>query len=148
MGPADPMSPAGRTVAVIGGGIAGLSAAWELSDPGGPDAGGATSVIVLEGGDRWGGKLRTEAFGGREVEVGPDAFVARRPEALRLCRELGLAPDLVAPGTRRAYVWARGKLRPLPEGLALGVPTRIGPLARSGICSPVGLLGPALDLLR
>jgi oxygen-dependent protoporphyrinogen oxidase len=59
-----------------------------------------------------------------------------------------LAAELVAPRARRAYVWARGRLRPLPAGLALGVPTRLVPLARSGICSPAGLVRPALDLLR
>ncbi|HUD18025.1 MAG TPA: protoporphyrinogen oxidase [Acidimicrobiales bacterium] len=133
-----------RTVAVIGGGIAGLSAAWELSGA----AGGETRVVLFEAGSRFGGKLFSEVVGGREVDLGPDAFVARRPEALALCRELGLEGDLVAPGARRAYVWARGRLRLLPAGLALGVPTRLGPLARSGICSPAGLVGPALDLLR
>jgi len=132
-----------RTVAVIGGGIAGLSAAWELS--GTPDPG--VEVIVFEEEDTFGGKLRTGSFGGRPVELGPDAFVARRPEALALCGELGLSRELVAPGVRGASVWARGRLRPLPEGLALGVPTRLGPLARSGICSPAGLVAPALDLL-
>jgi oxygen-dependent protoporphyrinogen oxidase len=131
-------------VAVVGGGIAGLAAAWELSE--GAAAGGR--VVVFEAGPRFGGKLRTETFGGREVDLGPDAFIARRPEALALATELGLGPDLVAPGARRAYVWARGRLRPLPAGLALGVPTRLGPLARSGICSPAGLLRPARDLLR
>jgi protoporphyrinogen/coproporphyrinogen III oxidase len=130
-----------QTVAVIGGGIAGLAAAWELSAR--PDL----EVVVFEGTGRFGGKLRTEAFGGRDVDLGPDAFVARRPEALALCGELGLDGDLVAPGVRGAYVWARGRLRPLPAGLALGVPTRLGPLARSGICTPAGLVRPALDLL-
>lgn len=136
-------------MAVIGGGIAGLAAAWELSGEGGEKtASGTIKVVVFESGSSFGGKLKTAPFGGREVDLGPDAFVARRPEALALCRELGLEGELVAPGTRRAYVWARGRLRPLPAGLALGVPTRFGPLARSGICSPAGLLGPALDLLR
>jgi oxygen-dependent protoporphyrinogen oxidase len=132
-----------QTVAVIGGGIAGLSAAWELSQ-----ASAAPRVVVLEGDDRLGGKLRAEAFGGRELDVGPDAFVARRPEALALCAELGLTDDLVAPGVRRAYIWARGRLRPFPAGLVLGVPTRFGPLLRSGICTAPGLARPALDLLR
>jgi len=143
--PADPVSPPPRpTVAVIGGGIAGLSAAWELSGTDGPGA----RVVVFEAGGRLGGKLRTESFGGREVDLGPDAFVARRPEALALCAELGLSGELVEPGSRRAYVYARGQLRALPAGLALGVPTRIGPLARSGICSATGVARAGLDLLR
>ncbi len=143
-GSRDPVGGAApaATVAVIGGGIAGLSAAWELIS-----AAPGTNVVVLESGDRLGGKLHTGAVGGRAVDLGPDAFLARRPEAVTLCRELGLEDDLISPGSRTAYVWARGRLRPLPAGLALGVPTRLGPLARSGIVSPFGVGRAALDLL-
>jgi protoporphyrinogen/coproporphyrinogen III oxidase len=139
-----PIDPGRPTAVVIGGGIAGLAAAWELSHagPAGP------RVVVFEDRSFPGGKLRREAFGGRIVDLGPDAFVARRPEALGLCTELGLAPELIAPATSRAFLWARGALRPLPPGLALGVPTRLRPLARSGICSPGGLARAALDLVR
>jgi len=132
----------GTTVAVVGGGIAGLSAAWALTC-----AAPEVRVVVLEAQERLGGKLRTGTIGGRDVDLGPDAFLARRPEAVELCRELGLGDELVAPGSRTAYVWARGQLRPLPAGLALGVPTRMGPLARSGIVSPRGTARAALDLL-
>ncbi len=131
-----------RTVAVVGGGIAGLSAAWELTS-----AAPRSRVVVLESSDRLGGKLHTGEIGGRAVDLGPDAFLARRPEAVTLCRELGLEDVLVSPGARGAYVWTRGTLRRLPGGLALGVPTRLGPLARSRIVSPVGLARCALDLL-
>ena len=123
-------------MAVIGGGIAGLAAAWELSGQPG------TRVVVLEADTRFGGKLKTAVFGGREVDLGPDAFLARRPEAVGLCDELGLTADLVAPGQGRAYLWARGRLRPLPGGLALGVPTRWGPLAAVGDLL-AGRTGPA-----
>ena len=135
-----PSRPA--TVVVVGGGIAGLSAAWALTsaEPG-------IAVTVVESGDRLGGKVRTGEIGGRAVDLGPDAFLARRPEAVTLCHELGLGDELVAPGDRRAYVWARGQLRALPAGLALGVPTHLGPLARSGILSPVGVGRVAVDLL-
>jgi oxygen-dependent protoporphyrinogen oxidase len=131
-------------IAVIGGGMAGLSAAWEIVQRSTPGA----RVIVFEGDGRCGGKVRSGPFAEQEVDLGPDAFVARRPEAVLLCSELGLSEELVAPGARGAYVWARGRLRRLPDGLALGVPTRLGPLVRSGICSPAGLVGPARDLLR
>jgi oxygen-dependent protoporphyrinogen oxidase len=145
-GPAtsDPAPRASRpaTVAVIGGGIAGLSAAWELTC-----AAPGTRVVVLEADDRLGGKLRTGEIGGRAVDLGPDAFLARRPEAVALCRELGLGDELVSPGARGAFVWARGQLRALPAGLALGVPTRLSPLARSGILSPAGVGRAAVDLL-
>jgi protoporphyrinogen/coproporphyrinogen III oxidase len=136
--------PPPRTVAVIGGGIAGLAAAWELTSA----AAHGLRVIVLESAPRLGGKLLTGTIGGQAVDLGPDCFVARRPEAWTLCAELGLDEELVAPGRRGAYVWARGRLRPLPAGLALGVPTRLGPLARSGICSPAGLVRPVFDLAR
>jgi len=129
------------TVAVVGGGIAGLSAAWAVLE-----AVPQARVVVYESGDRMGGKLRSEQIGGREVDVGPDAFVARRPEALELCQALGLGDELVAPASRVAFVWARGRLRPLPAGLALGVPTRLGPLVRAGILSPAGVARAALDL--
>ena len=130
-------------MAVVGGGIAGLSAAWALATSGRP----GTHVVVLESDARLGGKLHTAESAGARVDLGPDAFLARRPEAVALCDELGLDDDLVAPGSRTAYVWARGRLRPLPAGLALGVPTRLGPLARSGIVSPAGVGRAALDAL-
>jgi oxygen-dependent protoporphyrinogen oxidase len=129
------------TVVVVGGGITGLATAWALAT-----AGTDLRVEVLEADRRFGGKLLAVVMGGRAVDVGPDAFVARRPEAVELCRQLGLADELVAPGTRTASVWARGRLRTLPAGLALGVPTRLGPLARSGILSPLGMGRAALDL--
>jgi protoporphyrinogen/coproporphyrinogen III oxidase len=130
------------TVAVVGGGIAGLSAAWALVS-----AAPSTRVVVLEGSARFGGKLLTQEFGGRPVDLGPDAFVTRRPEAVELCRELGLGGELVAPASRTAYVWARGRLRSLPAATVLGVPTRLGPLARSGVVSPAGVARVALDAL-
>ncbi len=134
--------PGAGTVAVVGGGIAGLSAAWAIVAAA-PDR----RVVVLESEDELGGKIRTGSIGGRAVELGPDAFLARRPEAVALCRELGLGDELVSPGSRTAYVWARRDLRRLPAGLALGIPTRLVPLARSGILSPLGLGRAAVDLL-
>ncbi|HTS14200.1 MAG TPA: protoporphyrinogen oxidase, partial [Candidatus Sulfotelmatobacter sp.] len=133
-----------RTVAVVGGGIAGLAAAWELVA--GPGARG-DRIVVLEASDRLGGKIRTGEVAGRAVDLGPDAFLARRPEAVGLAREVGLGEELVAPALRRAYVWSRGRLRPLPDGLALGVPTRLGPVLRSGILSPAGIARAGLDLV-
>ena len=131
-------------MAVVGGGIAGLAAAWELvagdrgaPDGGGPDGGGPVpEVVVFEADDRLGGKLRSETIGDRRVDVAADAFLARRPEATGLCDELGLTDRLVPVGASGASIWARRRLRPMPEGLNLGVPTRWWPLARSGILGP------------
>ncbi len=125
-------------VAVVGAGIAGLAAAWELR--------GGSEVTVLEAGEI-GGRIRTTDFEGVPVDEGPDAFITRSPAALQLCSELGVADELVAPATGRALLWVGGRLRPLPEGLVLGVPGRLGPVVRSGILSPAGVLRAGLDLV-
>jgi len=130
-----------QRVVVVGGGVSGLAAAWELTGGhDGPSAAGP-DVMVVEATDRLGGALRTEVFGGRPVDVGPDGFLGRRPEALDLCREVGLADSLVPVGGRGAGLWSRGRIRRLPEGLALGIPTRWWPTARSGILDGRGQLG-------
>lgn len=136
-------SGTGKTVVVVGGGISGLSAAWELSSR----AEAGTRIVVLESTDRLGGLLRSESIGGRQIDVAADAFLARRPEAIDLCGELGISEELVSPSSSHASVWSRGAVRRLPEGLVLGVPTRIGPLARSGIVSMAGVARAALDLV-
>jgi oxygen-dependent protoporphyrinogen oxidase len=133
-------------VVVVGGGISGLAAAWELTG-GGEGRADAQAVSVLEASPRLGGALRSDEFGGRTVDMGPDGFLGRRPEAVDLCHELGFAGALVPIAGRGASVWARGRLRPLPDGLALGIPTRFRPAARSGILGVRGALGLARDAL-
>lgn len=124
-------------VAVIGGGISGLAAAWDLSKH--------ADVTVFES-ERLGGKIRTGTFLDRPVDCGPDAFITRSPDAVALCQEIGV-DDLVPPEAGRSLLWSGGKLRPLPDGLVLGVPRRIGPLLTSGILSPSGVLRAAGDLV-
>jgi oxygen-dependent protoporphyrinogen oxidase len=140
---------------VVGGGIAGLAAAWELVsgaaatdrvDPATVDV-PTVDVHVLEAGDRVGGVLRSTGFAGRQVDLGADAFLARRPEATALCTELGLRDRLVPVGASGASIWARGRLRTMPDGLLVGVPTHWLPLARSGILTPRESLRAARDLL-
>ena len=118
-------------IGIVGGGIAGLAAAHEVLLQGG-------TPIVFEADDRAGGKLRTESFAGTDIDTGPDSFLARRPEAVQLCRELGLDGALEPPAATSAFVFARGALRRLPAGLVLGVPTDPLALARSGILSAWG----------
>lgn len=127
---------------VAGGGITGLAAAWELTR-GTP----ACRVVVLEAGPVLGGKIRSGSVAGVEVELGPDAFLARVPHAVQLCAELGIREELVPPAAGHAYVWSRGRLRRLPPGLVLGVPSDLGALARSGIVGPAGLVRAGLDLV-
>jgi oxygen-dependent protoporphyrinogen oxidase len=137
---------AARRVVVIGGGISGLAAAWELSggaDPR-PDA---PEVVVLEGSDRLGGALRSDEMSGRVVDTGADGFLGRRPEAIELAHEVGLGEALVPIAARGASVWARGRLRVLPDGHAMGIPTRFWPTARSGILGLRGSMALAGDAL-
>lgn len=135
-----------RHVVVVGGGISGLTAAWELS--GGPaPRPGAPDVTLLEASARLGGPLQSATIGGRFVDVGPDGFLGRRTEAIDLCREVGLGEALVPIAARGASVWARGRLRRLPESHALGIPTRFWPTARSGIVGLRGAAGLARDAL-
>ncbi|MHB1775303.1 MAG: protoporphyrinogen oxidase [Acidimicrobiales bacterium] len=135
------------TVAVVGGGIAGLAAAWELT--GGGDGPGADTprVVVLEAADRLGGKLASAEFEGRTVDLAADGFLARRPEATELCHELGLDPSLAPVGRSGAAVWVGGRRRTLPAGLVLGVPTRLWPVARARVLGPAGVLRLSLDVL-
>jgi len=144
---AGPGSAHRATVAVIGGGIAGLAAAWELSGGAAGPGPGTPAVVVLEAGDRLGGKLRSESFEGRRLDSGPDGFLGRRPEAVALCREIGLDESLRPIGASGAAVWARGRRRPLPDGLALGIPTKFWPLVRSGILGFGGNVRVLLDVI-
>ena len=129
---------------VVGGGISGLAAAWELTGGATPQA-GAPAVTLLEASARLGGPLQSDDIGGRVVDLGPDAFLGRRREAVDLCEEVGIADALVPVAARGASVWARGRLRTLPDGHALGIPTRFWPTARSGIVGARGTLGLARD---
>lgn len=120
-------------VVIIGGGIAGLSAAWVLR---------GCTYTVLEQSERWGGKVLTEREGGYVIEGGPDGFLTRKPWALQLARELGLSDRIIPvnPLPERIYVLSKGKLRPLPDGLQLLVPSKIMPFLRSGLFSWRGKL--------
>ncbi|QFG68389.1 protoporphyrinogen oxidase [Ornithinimicrobium pratense] len=102
---------------VVGGGISGLASAVGILD-----ADPAAQVTVLEGSDRVGGKLRGAQVAGRMVDVGAEAVLARRPEALELIDRAGLAGDVVHPTGASAQVWSRGSLHPMPRRTLMGVP--------------------------
>ena len=142
------LSRASVAVVVVGGGISGLAAAWELT--GGPGAGRDRPRPRSSSWSRrpaWGACCRASCSGVARSISAADGFLGRRPEALDLCQQLGLGAALVPIGSRGAGVWARGQVRPLPEGLALGIPTRFWPSARSGILGARGQVGLARDAL-
>lgn len=118
-------------VLVIGGGVAGLAAAWELLAR---DA--SARVVVVESEDRVGGKLRGERVAGVLVDVGAEAMLNRRPEGVALARAAGV--DVVHPTAATSRLWSYGQLRPLPRSL-MGVPMDAAALATSGALSPEGL---------
>lgn len=129
-----------RVLAVVGGGITGLAAARHAA------ANGIDRVVLFEASARLGGKLRTSPFAGLPaVDEGPDAFLARVPEAAALCRELGLGDELVSPAVGKAWLWWQHRLHALPEGLVLGVPADLAGLAKSRLLSWRGKARAALE---
>jgi oxygen-dependent protoporphyrinogen oxidase len=133
-------------VVVIGGGVAGLACAYELTG-GLAHQTSAPQVTVLEAADRLGGKLQVASIGGRPVDVGPDGVLARRPEAVALIGELGAAGSIEPIGAQGAWVLARRKLRRLPAGLALGVPTRLRAREAVRLFGVAGAARAAVDLV-
>ncbi|CAN5376839.1 protoporphyrinogen oxidase [soil metagenome] len=130
-----------RRIVVVGAGIAGLTAAHELARqaPG-------TDVLVLEGAERVGGKLRVSEIAGMAVDEGAEAALARVPEALDLIESLGLGADVVHPATTSAWIALDGALLPVPECTLLGVPADLDALERSGLLSAAGLDAVRRDL--
>lgn len=125
-------------VVIVGGGITGLAAAYYLSKKG-------VRATVLEAADRPGGVIQTERSEGFVIEGGPDSFIAQKPWATELCRELGL--DLVPSRSQRVYVLHKGRLRAMPEGMMLAVPSKVLPFLLSPLISVPGKLRAAMDLV-
>lgn len=112
-------------IAIVGGGITGLAAAWELSCRLADAAGlvGPAHIVVLEGGACVGGKLRSAEIAGHQIDVGAESVLARRPEALELIAEAGLTDGVVHPTPAPASIWSRGRRWPLPPRTLMGVPS-------------------------
>jgi oxygen-dependent protoporphyrinogen oxidase len=111
------------SVVVVGGGISGLAAAWELSGAAQGPSDQTPRVELIESSDHLGGALATAAFAGRTIDLGADGFLARRPEATTLVDELGWTDRLEEIAISGSSIWLRGSLYELPGGLVLGVPT-------------------------
>lgn len=135
-------------VAVIGGGISGLSAALELEKA--RSSGQAVDYVLFEKRDRLGGCIYSEAVDGCVVEGGPDSFLTEKPAAIKLCRELGIGEDLAGSddGSRKTYILLRKRLIPLPDGLMFMVPTKLIPTALSRLFSLKTKVRMAMELLH
>jgi protoporphyrinogen/coproporphyrinogen III oxidase len=128
-------------IVVVGAGISGLTAAWELQARG-------LRPVVLEASDRAGGVIRSETIDGFVIDAGPDSLLVQKPAAVELCRALGIADQLTPTLQPRMAFVVRGKrLIPLPEASYLGFPTRLRPFVTSRLFSWPGKLRMFAELL-
>jgi oxygen-dependent protoporphyrinogen oxidase len=127
-------------VVIVGGGIAGLAAGFELSKRG-------TTFVILERAPRAGGVIFSEEIEGFTIDGGPDALLIQKPAAIALCRELGLGDRLVSTKLPRlAYIQRGGRLHALPAASVLGIPTRIGPFVGTRLFSWAGKIRMGAEL--
>jgi len=117
-----------KPTVIIGAGISGLSAAYYLARAGQPS-------LILDPRPRPGGVIQTERVEGCIIEGGPDSFLAAKPEALAMIRELGLEAEIIASNDhqRKTYIRRHGRMVRMPDGLMMVVPTKIMPMALSGL---------------
>ena len=134
--------------AIIGGGIAGLAAAYELEKA--RAAGAAVEYTLFEARERLGGSLSSEIVNGAVLERGPDSFLSEKPAAAELCLELGLGAELTPSNdaARKTYIVVHNRLIPLPDGLMFLVPTKLIPTALSRLFSLPTKIRMALELLH
>jgi oxygen-dependent protoporphyrinogen oxidase len=135
-------------IVIIGGGISGLSTAFYLQQQA-YAAGVPLRYTLVERDTRFGGKLVTDTFGQFVVEGGPDSIITQKPWGLQLVRDLGLADQLIGTNElpRKVAFLSHGRPRPMPDGMTLIVPTKLGPFLRSPLLSPLGKLRMLLDLV-
>ena len=136
-------------IIVIGGGIAGLSAAY-YAKKNIPDA----TITVVESDSRWGGKITTDRVsfddGQFIIEGGPDTFLASKPWGVALCKELGLSERLngTNPNQKNTYVLNKGRLLPLPDGLAMMIPTNVEAILKTRLVSWFGKARMGFDFVQ
>jgi protoporphyrinogen oxidase len=135
-------------IAIIGGGIAGLAAAYELEKV--RKTGASVAYTLFEARERLGGSLSSEIVNGAVIERGPDSFLTEKPAAAELCRELGLGDQLIPSNdaNRKTYILVRNRLVALPDGLMFLVPTKLVPTALTPLFSFSTKIRMALELLH
>lgn len=137
-----------RRIVIIGGGVTGLTCARALSIAA-KEKNEKLDIVLLEASSSFGGIIRTERQDDFVMDRGPDAWVTNKPEAANLARELGLQDEVVSTveKNRRVYIVHRGKLHAMPEGLVLGIPTQLLPIAKTPLFSLRGKARMALEPL-
>ena len=130
-------------VAIIGGGISGLSAAYDLARAGIPHT-------LFEKNPRLGGVIETRTRDGCLLELGPDSFITAKPEVIALIKELGLEGEIIGSNDfqRTTHILKHGKLVPLPEGVMMIVPTKVMPMVKSNLLGWGTKIGMGFELLR
>jgi protoporphyrinogen/coproporphyrinogen III oxidase len=136
-----------KRIAIVGGGIAGLSAAFFLEKA--RRAGADLQWALFEKSSRLGGVIQTERRDGFVIEAGPDSFLSAKPDGARLCQELGIGDQLINSNDadRKTYILVKGRLVPIPQGLEFMVPTRVWPMATTPLFSFTTKLRMAAELL-
>jgi oxygen-dependent protoporphyrinogen oxidase len=135
-----------QTILVAGGGMTGLTAAYQLQKLA-RQAGTDPEIIVVEKSDELGGKVQTEVIDGLVIEAGPESFVAYKPWLTQLCVELGLPMTGTNPALRQTYIAHHGRLEPLPVGMNMMIPTQIWPFLTTKLLSFQGKLRAAAEPL-
>lgn len=135
-----------KRIAIVGGGIAGLSAAFFLEKA--RRAGADLQWTLFEKSGRLGGVIQTERRDGFVIEAGPDSFLSAKPDGARLCHDLGIGDQLISSNDadRKTYILVKGRLVPIPQGLEFMVPTRVWPMAATPLFSFTTKLRMAAEL--
>lgn len=135
-----------RKVAIIGGGITGLAAAFYLQKEA-KEKGYPLEVVLIEASHRLGGKIQTVRKDGFVIERGPDSFLARKKSFGILAEDLGISDQLVSNASGQAYILVNDGLHPIPGGSVMGIPTQISPFVTSGLFSWSGKFRAAGDFI-
>jgi protoporphyrinogen/coproporphyrinogen III oxidase len=133
-----------QTIVIVGGGVTGIAAAYNLSKQvkaGGVDA----RIMVVEREDRLGGKTQTDVVDGLVIEHGPDSFLVSKPWFAQLCKELGMPTVGTNPNVKSTYIYSKGRLEKLPVGMQIMIPTEIGPFVKTRLISWPGKIRAAME---
>ncbi|AWC27813.1 MULTISPECIES: protoporphyrinogen oxidase [Bacillus cereus group] len=135
-----------KRVVIIGGGIAGLTAAYYLQKEI-REQGLQIDMLLIEASGKVGGKIQTVRKEGFTIERGPDSFLERKESAARLVKEVGLGDELVNNKAGQSFVLVNNQLHKIPSGSMMGIPTQITPFLFSGLFSPIGKLRASFDFV-